>query len=126
MCEITNDCNLIIKGNSDEIKYSTTLKGEKLNSMYFFTFNDGEEAIFTNDKAGVKNLQEFLDLMNKTHILQKQLDIAINTLKRIKTQSELYFQFEEESSTNCDSYATERSIYDLSLKSLNQIKELNK
>lgn len=68
-------------------------------------------------------LKASLDRAGKIETLQKQLDIAINTLKRIKTQSELYFHFEEESSTNCDSYAAERSIYDLSLKSLNQIKE---
>lgn len=68
-------------------------------------------------------LKASMDRAGKIETLQDQLEIAIDTLKRIKTQSELHFHFEEESSTNCDSFAVERLIYDLSLEALNQIKE---
>lgn len=79
-----------------------------------------------NQDRGHKCETGYKILFEENEKLKELLEIAVNTLKRIKTQSEFYFYFEEESSTNCDSYAAERSIYDLSLKTLKQIKELEK
>ncbi len=74
--------NNFIKGDrTPEDKIYSTLLLKPDDITFAFNFCDGEQAVFTNDKAGLKSMQDFLDLMNKTHILQKQLEIAVDALK---------------------------------------------
>lgn len=61
--------------------YSMTYRPDLADGIYYvFKFNDGKEAKFKMSED-IKNLQDFLDRMNKVHELEQQKQKVIALIK---------------------------------------------